>query len=341
MKIILSSEAAVVWAIALAAAFGCSSEENAEDYGPKVGTEIEVRSPSECSTYDIFFFETGKDGMLDSYQRIENGGRLSGASRSGPRKVAVLANSGKDRYYWTGVTSFGDLSGFLACLADEDPERPILSGTTSVEAGRDRKCDIMLMPVTAEVVLRSIRADFSGRPYEGESLEDVKAYLINIRSEYPVFGDNGGAVAIANYGRLDSTYLKTMRCPGIVCRSIPGKVGKQAVRTDIRLYCYPDNGKEDGLGSPLTRLVIEGRIRGETYYYPLDINRVSRPGYLADGLNRGSSYVFDVVITRRGSKNPDSPVSKESLTASISIGEWGGTKNGTIHYRSESWTEGY
>lgn len=325
-------------ATVMAAAFGCSGAETSDLGGTEAGTTIEVKSPAECSTYDIFFFETGGEGRLDSYQRIENGGRLNGASRSGPRKVAVLANSGKDRYYWTGVTSFVDLSGYLARLADEDPARPIMSGTTTVEAGRDRKCDVMLVPVTTEVVLRSVRADFSGRPYEGESLEDVKVYLINIRAEYPVFGENDDAVAIANYGHLDSTYLESMRNPGMVCRSVNRKVGKQAVRTDIRLYCYPDNGKEDALGAPLTRLVIEGKLKGETYYYPLDINRVSRPGYYADGLKRGGSYVFDVTITRRGSKDPDSPVSGENITASVSIGEWGGMKDETIHYRSESCT---
>ena len=73
-----------------------------------------------------------------------------------------------------------------------------------------------------------------------------------------------------------------------------------------------------GPGTPFTRLVIEGKIQGETFYWPLDINKEDG-GY---GIGRNERYIYDITITRKGTKDPDSPVRKEDIDINFNVEKW-------------------
>ena len=77
----------------------------------------------------------------------------------------------------------------------------------------------------------------------------------------------------------------------------------------VDLYCYPNDSDDDMMGSPPTRMVVQGDIDGATYYYPVDINREGF-GYTSGphGLSRNVKYSYSLLITRKGSTDPDTPV---------------------------------
>lgn len=335
MKKFLSSFS-VVGATVLTAVFSCGYEaENDGTLPAGTAADIILRTKAEEGTpLDIFFFNNDAGARLDSYQKVDiRGGTAGGTSRSGSKIMAVIANSGKDRYFWAGTDSFGALRRHMTVLAEEDPGAPVMSGSAIVEAGTERVCTLNLEPVSAEIKLNSIRADFTGKPGYGGRLTDVKVYLTNLRAEYPVFGEHqASSVTIENYGRLDSAFLARMKHPEMVARRIGTPIGTATVKPDIRLHCYPDHGREDALGAPLTRLVVEGKIDGRTYYYPMDINRVISAGHNGNGIERGYSYVFDILITRLGSTDPDTPVIKGEVQVSVAVRPWQYAGDSVINY---------
>ena len=325
--------AAVLVTVALTAGPGCTAEEPEETPDTVLPFAAALADISlDCSPFnslDIFFFDDDGIGRLDSYQRIDNpSDTVTGASRSGAKTVAVIADSGKDKYYWAGINSFSALSDYHADLAHDSPDNPVRSGKTTVVPGNGNGCRISLRPVLAEIVLKTIKADFSARPYSTEKLKNARVYLTNIRTEFPVFGyGEAKGRAIENYGGLDMDYAGRMDHPEMILAGIEGDIGPYARETDIRLCCYPDNTTEESIGSPMTRLVIEGEIAGERYYYPIDINRSG------GGIARNCRYEFDVVITGRGSKDPDSPVSSGYMQVVSHIVPWDYAGSTTIHFR--------
>ena len=76
-------------------------------------------------------------------------------------------------------------------------------------------------------------------------------------------------------------------------------------------------------GSPVTRLVIEGKLRGTTYYYPIDL-----PGLEAD-----VQYRMDVTLTRAGTTDPDTPAAAGSIRLECQVLDWDGREWEDIHYR--------
>ena len=91
-----------------------------------------------------------------------------------------------------------------------------------------------------------------------------------------------------------------------------------------RFLCYPSNSPEESLGTPFTRLVIEGRIQGETWYWPIDINRDANQMGTGSciGIERNSRYVYDINITSKGTKYPNTPVTSEMTEIQFETKEW-------------------
>ena len=112
--------------------------------------------------------------------------------------------------------------------------------------------------------------------------------------------------------------------------------------TPVSLYCYANNSTTvpDGFNNQYTTweafagqhtmLVVETEIGGETYYYPIDLNKriVDNAGG-CPGIERNKTYDVSLTINNYGS--PDEPNREIStLTAgyTVAVGEWG--DGGTI-----------
>jgi hypothetical protein len=78
--------------------------------------------------------------------------------------------------------------------------------------------------------------------------------------------------------------------------------------------------EEEGPGSPFTRLVIQGVLDGEVWYWPIDINRGE--GRSPEGIAGNCSYSFDIKLTRKGSADPDTAIKTESATIIMEVEKW-------------------
>ena len=179
-------------------------------------------------------------------------------------------------------------------------------------------------------MLRSVSCDFSGKPYAGEQITDARVYLTNLNATCSLMpGEKETIERIINHKGLIQEDIKALKDSTLVVKHI-GDFGQVCIHPSASLMCYPNTSREESLGTPMTRLVIEGKIQGETWYWPLDINRNGADGVGADdsggvtdyGVGRNCRYVFDVTITGKGTKDPDRPVTREMAETIFKIEQW-------------------
>ena len=303
--------------------YGCDAPQALPRTASETVTRISLETVSmQVEEMDIFVFRNDRLQKLDCYQRVEDPLSWNNdlISSFGEMIIAVCANSSKAFSEWYSLSSLSHLGSLTYSLENESQTRPFMSGMAETSAGPEyRNVSICLRPLFSIVELRSIRCDFSGRPYDGEILEEVKVYLTNVNAECRILDEQDILpTRIVNAGEVREDDMDMFTDPSIIYRSIEGSIGKTAVKPDIQLICYPNNSMTEGPGTPFTRLVIEGKIKGETFYWPLNINKENE-GY---GIGRNEKYTFDVKITRKGTKDPDIPVSKEDIEINLKIEKW-------------------
>lgn len=308
--------------------YGCSI---AETLSPEMSPAMEesVISLDIKSTFgqlenaclDIFIFNDDQLQRLDSYTRME---RFSGnvvpiTSRSGEKIVFICINGQRSLYEWSEISSYSSLSGLRVNLEEESVERPVMTGEfRTSEDGRILLAEVT--PIASMIELRSISSDFSGKPYQGMKITDAKVYLTNVNAEYPLIGGNSERpVRIINSGMLNSSETGRFSDRSIIVREMEEDIGTTGIKTGISLMCYPNCSVEEGLGAPFTRLVVEGRIGGSTCYWPINVNR---HGAEAGGVARNCRYVYDIVLKRKGTDDPDTPIDPEEFELNLTVMPW-------------------
>ena len=126
-----------------------------------------------------------------------------------------------------------------------------------------------------------------------------------------------------------STYVASH--PTLTFKSVGSSVANGASLTPTTpylFYCYPNSTTTDATGwsssftARKTRLVVAATIGGTKYYYPVVIDTPAR----------NTAYTVELTITGLGSTDPDKPVQKGSITASVTVEGWasGAVYNETI-----------
>lgn len=310
--------------ILLPAFYSCSEKDTGLLYGtmPQDGASISIDTGIMISdTYgagciDIFIFNNDRLGWLDSYQRFVGAdpSQIDAASRKGEKRIVAVANPSRDMSAWAGINSFEAMMKATASLWDEDPGAPLMCGSAVVSMGEESSCPIEMTPLISEIRVNSLRCDFGGRPYQGEVLSDIRIYLTNVNAEVPIFLEEGFLpTEIINASALSEADMSMISHPEMLMKQLDISVGSKTVYPDISLYCFPNDCIEQSIGSPFTRLVIEGKLCGHTCYYPIDINR-GREITGDAGIGRNSRYVYDITLTRAGTPDPD-------ITADVTMAE--------------------
>ena len=268
---------------------------------------------------DLLFFQDAPLYRLDAYQHLDGapGNRVTGTSSTAARQVVILSNYPSGTYEWSGIRSIESLADLPFRLADENPSAPMLYGTS--EAGKMGQ--VTLRPMLSKITLRSVACEFSERPYVGERLQDVRAYLTYASEVCRPFSPEDTPSSWLNAGRLDETATGALSHPETVLQTLSPSLGGR-IYPDASFFCYPNPSDGTEFGSPVTRLVIEGKLRGTTYYYPIDL-----PGLKAD-----TQYRMDVTLTRAGTTDPDMPAVAGSIRLESRVMDWDGREWEDIHF---------
>ncbi len=284
----------------LAIIFGCQKLET----NPPHKRNQEIRTEERL---DAFIYEDDSLMRLDAHNVFPTTqGYIGLDSRAGKKKIVLLGNSPIKAYEWHQIQSYAAFEELYHDIENEDINKPFSNSILNISAGR--KIEVKLRPFLSRIVVRSLKCDFKGKPYEDISLENIKIYLTNISARvFFTQEDFSHPIRFVNQGRLnDWAKYHTIK-----------SVGKTCLYPMLELFCFPNTCIKDGVGTPFTRLVIEGSINSQTYYYPININRT--PG---NGVERNREYIFDICLTQTGTNDPDIPIEKEEAEVKLKIKEW-------------------
>jgi hypothetical protein len=299
--------------------------------------DILVKKPSEAliGSADILIFNDDSLRRLDSYQKVDGplDSKVQVTTRSGRKIMVILANSSEDRYRWGGIFSLEGLRKVTSAIEKEDPAAPVMSATASLDAGNVEEVAIEMTPLLCEVDLHSICCDFHGRPYDGTPLRNVNVYLVNVTRNCPVMADDVARPdALLNEGRLQEKDMQAMAHPEMVWQHLDEDICDTVLFPGLKFWCYPNESDTDMVGSPFTRLVIEGDIMGHRYYYPIDINREGfgyKSGSMTPdaastrpGMHRNCRYILDITLTRTGTSDPDIPAASGTILIQSMVEPW-------------------
>lgn len=295
----------------VAAAFLCSCHIDLSTAVPEKENILEYNMTIVCKSRadairsaHILTFNADSLGWLDSYQYIDDigNGEIIIASTSGHKTSHICANLNLSDEDIARISTVDDLEKLRCRLEDVRPDYPPMIGVA--EIGADCKMKAEISKMLSEIVLRSVRCDFKGTSYEGEQITDAKIYLTNVSAEETLSNEANKAKRFINIGRLIQDDLEEFSFPGIMAQEIGEDIGSLRLTPEISLLCFPNVSEEEGPGSPFTKLILEGKIEGETYYWPIAVNR--KDG--GKGIRRNCRYVYDLTIKRKGCLDPEDEI---------------------------------
>lgn len=284
-----------------------------------------MNSPSEKETViDIFIYNNDRLGHLDSYQRLRTAKneKIHVASTNGEKEIFVIVNPQWETYEWNTVSSKEGIVRLYADLRKDDERNPLMTGSALWKGNEDKTLDISLRSMLSKISIRSLKCDFSSRPYNGADLENVYCWLANANTLSEIGIDSFGNVLSPVNSNGYAEDIGAIR-PEMLKFHIGERIGSAGTRPGKALYCYP--GCPDGCDEEedyKTSLVISGEIHGHRYYYPITIGNI----------RRNCNYEFDIVITRAGSPDPMFPVQKGIAEISCRILPWEDTDESIIPF---------
>ena len=272
-----------------------------------------------AESIDVLIFNDDRMQKLDTYQRfpMTSCSTIKASSTAGEKIMSVLINSRRDRYEWVEIFSHESLKGICGQLEKETEEFPLMSGECRIQAGNP--ANIKVERLMSEIVLKTLSCDFKDKSYEGKPLADVRIYLTNVSAETPLITDTRHTPSrIVNHGKLVMDDVESFTEPESILQELSYDIGAAIKNVDIKLRCYPNEVPEETSGTPFTRLVIEGTVDGNVYYWPININRADGQ----KGIARNCRYVFDVKLRRLGHTDPDIPVEIEDAQITMEVEPW-------------------
>ena len=304
--------------------FSCSKTENAVpdecfDSFERIVTKVAVPCSGSgigIKGYDVLVYNADRHGRLDSYMHFEpSGGEMKISSGSGRKNIVVVANAPEGVLQWEKILTLGMLSRQCCPLESESADSPVLVGTVETDAGGS--CTVQMNPLTAKVCLKELSCDFRGTSYPLEELTDVKVYLTNVNAECSITGDGDAGSRFINNGRMEESDIRKFVRPGIVLREVDGNVGMDPVPLDIELLCYPNGTAAESFGKPFTRIVIEGKIKGKIWYWPINVNPLGEGGIASQ-----DCFKLKVNLRRSGSEDPDTAITLSEGEVKMEVEKW-------------------
>lgn len=273
------------------------SEENIDEIRTKYpGWELITR-------LDAFVFDASGGMILESYNRLHyhHQESLTLTSGTGEKVIAFVANHDFKDSEIERIYCMDDLESMFSELTEEDVSSPVMTGKASYMVGNGGRCDLTLSPMMSVIEIRSLRCRMSD--VDMAALEDVKVYLTGVNNRCGLFETRGfNPTDILNGNGISESDLR--RFKNQPCLYSYRKNGKKLSDGSVEygpvsLYCYPSDAAVESMGSPFTRLIIEGKSAGRNCHYEFAINRGEDcGGEDSAGISRNCRYVYEIMLTR-------------------------------------------
>lgn len=284
------------------------------------------------NTLEFFIFnaEGAAAGVLDAYKKFTTADGLSNLevkATTGAKNIYVVANSHRTDY-WQGVVTLAEFKEQLSSLTAENNKDFSMVGSIDATLQATTSLSLAISRLVARVKLSGIKTTFAGTPYEGMTLSNVKLYLTNVHSSKLFYNGEISTPVILNNKALVAADANSCSMSGMLYDAVSNSIGDAGYSTAHYFYAYENLMDAESATDRFTRLVIQADLDGNTYYYPVNINREGY-GYVASnghkGVKRNTAYEINVDIRRPGSTNPDEPVVHGVMSCTVKVLDWSNT----------------
>ena len=308
-----------------------------EDEPQTRATSYVTAQTYETKVNDVQVLVFDSTGALNAY--VDADTKTSGISISttaGSKTVWAVVN-GPNLSSITTLSALQSTAVDLSANSTTETTGFVMAGSTTCTVGSSAAtASVAVKRLVARVALQKINNSLPGS-YGALTANNVT--LINVAGNQNLAGTASVSTWYNKMGREDgmgssaiidgSNYLAT--CANLTFKSVGTAIangGSLTPATPYLFYCYPNSTTTDATGwsssftARKTRLVVAATIGGTKYYYPVVIDTPAR----------NTAYTVELTITGLGSTDPDKPVQKGSITASVTVEGWatGSIYNETI-----------
>lgn len=301
-------------ALAAAALMSCNEknadlphvEENAELVTFSVSVPgLETKSTGESAAAEktvnsLQVFVFNQHGVYETSAAAAKG-EVSITCTAGRKRMVALVNAEEE----TGVPNYAALADRPVYLEDSDVNNLVMLGDTTVSVAAGKSVDVEVSYLSSKVVLESVKLDLANPEHEALDFKVTSVFLTNVVGDRKYINASTPSVWFHEGADLSKTL------PFIYDSVSGGTLEPDGAEygTAHYFYCYPN------ATSTKTRLVIETSIGEQTYYYPIEIEK----------LLPNNQYSYNVVLTRLGTDSPDGSLEKGACGVTVSVKGW--TKN--------------
>ena len=299
-----------------------------EDEAQTKATSYVTNQTYETAINNVQILVFDSSGALNAY--VDAGtktGSITINTTAGSKTVWAVVN-GPDL---SSVTTVSGLSAMPIDLGDNSTTASagfVMAGsTTCTVSSSTATASISVRRFVARVALAKVS---NSLPNSYGSLTVNSVALINVVGNQNLNGSASISTWYNKMGRKDGAtsslqiidgVTHTASCPTLTFKSVGSSVANGSSltpSTPYLFYTYPNSTTTDATGwtesftARKTRLVVTATISGMKYYYPIVI----------DTPTRNTAYTVELTITGLGSTDPDKPVVKGSINASVTVQGW-------------------
>lgn len=309
---------------------------------------IHTADESKVSSIQTFIF---KDGILDAYANASSteisAKEMNIVCTQGVRDIWVAVNAPD----LSSVTSLAALKSAVSSLLDDNSSDSfvMVGSCASENVGASYSVSVSVSRLVSRIRLFELTRDMSNPALRTVDFEFVRAYIVNAAAKacYDIWTPSypssqqwlnsrlaaGGAMNVSSAFLCQTPASTASVTDGSTYGAAYSDASTAAAHT---FYVYPNPHSEAGTGYDQTKLVVECRIDGRLYCYPIPIGAVSG--------NR-SYDIRSLVITKLGNPSDgddvvddgeDDVISASAATFTVTVEDWtqvltfGGVTDGVI-----------
>ena len=283
----------------------------------------------------------GSDGAINFYKNLGSSTSGSISTTAGTKTVWAVVN-GPD------LSSVGTLSALQATAVDLSANSTTAStgfvmagsSTCTVSSGATASCAVTVSRLASRVALTSV---VNNLPSSYGAITINRVFLSNVVGNQNLAGSASASTWYNKNGRADESTRNTAHiidgstykasCEALTYKGVVSSLangGTYSPSTPLLFYSYPNSsttapaGFQSTFAAQRSVLVVVATISGTTYYYPVVLDDAV--------LARNTAYTVGLTITGLGSSDPNTPVTKGSISASVTVSGWssGATYDETI-----------
>ena len=299
-----------------------------EDEPQTRATSYVTAQTYEPKVNDVQVLVFDSTGALNAY--VDADTKTSGISISttaGSKTVWAVVN-GPNLSSITTLSALQSTAEDLGANSTTETTGFVMAGSTTCTVGSSAAtASVAVKRLVARGALQKINNSLPGS-YGALTVNNVT--LINVAGNQNLAGTASVSTWYNKMGRKDgatatgqiidgSTYMASH--PTLTFKSVGTSVANGASLTPTTPYLFytyqtltanDANGWSSTFSARKTRLVVAATIGGTKYYYPVVIDTPAR----------NTAYTVELTITGLGSTDPDKPVVKGSINASVTVQGW-------------------